>query len=294
MQIRNALALATLLLLGYYLLSYSGILRNGAPFTPEQAVRSKLLEWAHRREAPEIAIVGTSRAFLLRTDLFDVPAENLAIYGETAHAGLEILRRSPVTPHIVLVEADSISLARKYIQNRLSEPKNILEEVQWHFSDCRRRPINVLAAYYPQEAINIRFTDRDREIARRQFLDGTGSYFLNELKDEPRRSGCIAEAKRSIDELIERGAKVVFFTIPSDSTVQELVRPYDQIIKQTFSSSKYLWLDSSSESFEMGDLLHLSQGGARAFTRSLQSRLVQSGALPIQLSKRESTHKLER
>src|SRR5579885_1321709 len=111
MQIRNALALATLLLLGYYLLSYSGMLRNGAPFTPEQAVRSKLLEWAHRREAPEIAIVGTSRAFLLRTDLLDLPAENLAIYGETAPAGLEILRRSPVTPHIGLVEADSISLA---------------------------------------------------------------------------------------------------------------------------------------------------------------------------------------
>lgn len=306
--IRSVLA-AVLLLLAYH----TWLLFNpGEVAVPQGINQDNVIKMQEYIYAPasqySTVILGSSLAAKLRSQALPPTVYNLALRGQSAFEGFEILKRSGQHPRLILVELDVLDREpnRSTIENLFNPTLHPLRSLVPAFQE-RHQPLNQLltlgftglerlrpeSAGHIREKLGVRaagttppdpFATQEQpedlslnpKVVAQNRLEG------NQLPMEPGFGANMALLKRYARYFTKQGSHVVFFQMPVDAGVCEGAKM--QYIRRRVEAicppGAYTFLPAPDCSqYYTTDGLHLTDASALRFSQQLAQQLQQ---LPLQ------------
>lgn len=247
-------------------------------------------------ENPQVVFVGSSKMARFRTDLLDKRFFNLSYPCIQTRGGLRIVRAKAKLPKVLFIELNSAFESERDFEAEFFDPMRLWFTRNFPMFRTEFRPALVLKKYLKGGPTKFWFLphiiDRrtgERLTEERDLLSWEASFFQVPLtKREPLESrlqppvptgynhppeyGSNPDLKAWVDELLEKGVKVVFLEIPEMRKSQATARLLStkQRLKQMFGDRVgFEYWEADGPDYYAPDGVHIAGDSAVYFTRKV-------------------------
>lgn len=249
--------------------------------------------YAFSSEVPDVLLVGSS----IMAQLKDLPARwgNLAFTGDSSLSGLELIAQKRDLPKVVVVETNVLdrpvnpSLVElgghsPFVQLKRAVPafrKNyapvlvargaLLRSEEASRQGLKRllgKPAGLAVMSAPADSTTVDVRESSESIYQRLLADRKASQA--HLQDPGVLAEQIANLKRHLAPLLERGVQIVLAEIPGDPATENFPEQVQrrQALAAAFPAPDYRWLPvDHTEKYLSNDAVHLTRVSAGRYTR---------------------------
>lgn len=228
--------------------------------------------WKSRTTPPAIAIVGSSRSGWMNADYFTSDVADLAMHGNGAATGLEILRRSPRVPPAIAVEISDASVIApvdsEVVSCALSKQPDLFAPFGYE-----SRPINVAIGAICPLRTPPQYLESTLARMREARKAGFGKHVHND--SIVKLVAGASRIKNQLSALEARGARIYLFEEPMDRIVSESQVQVDvrRIFKAEFPPQRYHWIETPEYDWKTADLIHLNGESNKRFAAALEGQV---------------------
>jgi hypothetical protein len=209
----------------------------------------------------------------MNADYFASDVADLAMHGDGAATGLEILQKSRYLPQVIAVEISDASVRfspdQEVVSYALSKPAVSLFGYE-------SRPVNVFIGAIG----SLRTPPQYLESTLAQMRDARRAGFhkhLNRAGNCELSSGA-ERIRNQLSALEARGAHIYLFEEPMDEVVSQSQAQVDvrRVLRDEFSPQRFHWLETPEYNWQTADLIHLNADGNRRFAAALEQQVQRS------------------
>lgn len=284
-MVQKSILVAVILLLFYSLLF------NAFPVKMTQDMQfaniSRAQNYVYNYSTKSIIIVGSSLSERIITDSLP-DAGSLAFSGLSIFDGLKVIQAKNKYPKTIIIELNVLEKSEnknftdyfynpvlKFINSRLSFTRADARPVGYAIKTInyfqKKIHSNSVSANKNNKVISIK---SDNKWLKEELLRNQQSEY-NSMEDSAKIMGNIANLKKEVSLLMNKGVNIVFLQMPVDKSLISLKRPafINKQIMLAFPETEFKFILPDHFNYETNDGIHLDENSALIYTKYIEKQL---------------------
>lgn len=283
-QIFRSILICLFVLTFYSTLVIGGVIPPSPGITQRQDNMIRAQHYIYNKSDIEICLIGSSMMARLNPEEINNKSMNLSMIGQSSQTGLEILKRNPQKPELLIVEINE-TIQRGIDQEFISELYNNFQYfLRLYFPAFREeyKPISTLVSYL-KRLKNGGNEDKDTEVLNpeirekifEQIIQKKNSSLSEEIKEKLTKEA--KYIKHQIQVLQNQGVKIFLVDMPQDKEIQQTISQQQtrNLLKNILYPDQFDWIpEPISLNLKTTDGIHLDDSSAKAYTHFLKEQVL--------------------